>query len=241
MRRLRLLAYLLRYFGVRLGGPSRVVRGRTAHGRARAPRAVPERSPARRGCGGSPAAASIRRRPMRRSAAPRRRDSSPASINPEACRALFVNWDGGGTPVAAQVDTDQGGPLHLFRPHDGAGRLSARLASQPVHRRQPPRTTCTGAGSTSVRSATSRSSGNRAASRGCIRSSVTTGAAGRGRRGAVLAVARGLEPREPSGRGCQLAVRAGDRDPRDGVRLCAGRVPRGPRDDARPRRSWPAV
>ena len=129
-RRLRLLAYLLRYFGAgwvihhvwfaverRTGAPAR--RERFLN--------VPSSAWLRRLAGG--------RFDTVASYAAYRRVEAPrffaGAINPDTCRALFVNWDGGATPVATQVDQIKAGLFTYF------GHTTAQAGCLPDWHRNP--------------------------------------------------------------------------------------------------------
>jgi asparagine synthase (glutamine-hydrolysing) len=112
-RRLRLLAYLLRYFGVRwvIHRVRFAVERRTgAHARRERFLNIASADWLRRVAGGrfdTPAAYAA----FRRTDAPR---FLPSVDNPEACRALFSRWDEGGRPVAERVAQIKAGLFTYF-------------------------------------------------------------------------------------------------------------------------------
>ena len=129
-RRLRLLAYLLRYFGVRWVAYRvrfAVERRTGKHARRERFLNVPTSSWLRRLDGGRFDTAVAYAR-YRRAEAPRFL-ASPG--DPEACRAMLAQWDGGGRPVAAQVDQIKAGVFTYF------GHTTAPVGCPPDWHRNP--------------------------------------------------------------------------------------------------------
>jgi Heparinase II/III-like protein/Heparinase II/III N-terminus len=130
MRRLRLLAYLLRYFGVRwVVHRVRFAAQRRAGVFARRERFL-DVAPAtwlRRLAGGRFETAAAY--------ATYRRTEAPRFLvnidHPEACRALFARWDEGGRPAGEQVEQIRAGRFTYF------GHTTAQIGCPPDWHRNP--------------------------------------------------------------------------------------------------------